>query len=91
MVFAPAPIALFFDVHEPNVDLVDLANVLAQNLFVGVDNDVRFAVPLPQVGDDVVELIDLRVHDSQVTNQSDLFKVEGTTIWGLLPRCKHSA
>ena len=28
VVFALAPIALFFDVHEPDVDLVDLANVV---------------------------------------------------------------
>ena len=76
VVFALAPIALFFDVHEPDVDLVDLANVLAQNLLISVGNDVRFAMPLPQVGDDLIKLIDLRVHDSQVTDQSNFFKVE---------------
>jgi hypothetical protein len=33
-------------------------------------------MPLPQVGDDLIKLIDLRVHDSQVTDQSNFFKVE---------------
>ena len=76
MVFALAPISLFFDVHEPDVDLVDLANVLAQNLLISVGDDVSLAMPLPQVGDDLIKLIDLRVHDSQVTDQSNFFKVE---------------
>jgi hypothetical protein len=70
------PFQLFFDLHEPEIDLVHLADVFVEHGLIGVGPDIALVVAILQVENHLVEFVHLRVHDAQIADQPDLFNVQ---------------
>jgi hypothetical protein len=68
--------ALFLQPQEPHVHLVHSIDIFAQDGLVGVLVDVVIVMATFEVSDDLVQFVDLGVHDSQVSNKPHLVHIE---------------
>src|SRR6266496_938779 len=64
-------VALLAQAHEPQVNLIHAFDVLGQKRLIGVCMNGRFMMTSLEIMDNMVKLIDLGVHDTEIAHDAD--------------------
>jgi hypothetical protein len=80
---APRAFRGFFELNEPHVNLVNPVDVLREDGSIRIFLNRRFVVPSPQVSNDLIELVDFGMHDTQVADEPNFFDIKPAAFDGL--------
>lgn len=73
----------FLQTHEPQISFVNSLNVSCEYGLVGILDDRGLVVALFQARDDLVQLINFSVHDTEIADSPDFFDAQPALFNGL--------